>query len=142
MATLLSRRHRRGQALVEFAVVLPIFVFLLFGLIDIGRLVYVNNAIAQAAREAARWGSVQGRSASVASRATIQSYALNSMAAVPDATVTVTCEDVTGTTLTECSSVDLLAVQVSSQVSLLTPVIAQLMGTQTYNATSVVAVNQ
>lgn len=142
MTALGSRRHRRGQALVEFAVVLPIFVFLLFGLIDIGRLVYVNNAIAQAAREAARWGSVQGRSASVTSRATIQSYALNSMAAVPDATVTVTCEDVTGTTLTECSSVDLLDVQISSQVSLLTPVVAQLLGAQTYSATSVVAVNQ
>lgn len=142
MAMTRSPRGRRGQSLVEFAVTLPVFVFLLFGLLDVGRLVYVNNAIAQAAREAARWGSVQGRSASVPSRATIQTYALNSMVAVPQPTVTVTCQDVTGAVLTECSSVDLLEVQVRSQVSLLTPVFAQLLGTQTYNATSVVAVNQ
>ena len=45
-----------GQALVEFALVLPIFLLLLFGLIDVGRLVYTWNALNQAAREGARYG--------------------------------------------------------------------------------------
>ena len=49
----------RGQSLVEFALVFPIFVFLLFGLIDLGRYVYVTNAFNQSAREAARYGSVE-----------------------------------------------------------------------------------
>jgi hypothetical protein len=53
------RRDRsRGQALVEFALVLPIFLLLLFGLIDVGRYVYVTNSFNQAAREAARVGAV------------------------------------------------------------------------------------
>jgi Flp pilus assembly protein TadG len=53
------RRAQRGQALVEFALVFPIFALLLFGLIDIGRYVYVANAFNQSAREAARYGSVE-----------------------------------------------------------------------------------
>ena len=48
----------RGQALVEFAIVAPVFFLLLFGLIDLGRYVYVTNSFAQAAREAGRYASV------------------------------------------------------------------------------------
>jgi Flp pilus assembly protein TadG len=49
----------RAQALVEFALVFPIFLLLLFGLIDVARFVYLNNAFNEAAREAARYGSVE-----------------------------------------------------------------------------------
>ncbi len=45
---------QRGQSLVETALVLPIFLWLIFGLIDGGRLVYSNSAVSQAAREGAR----------------------------------------------------------------------------------------
>lgn len=50
------RRHQddRGQALVEFALILPIFLLLLIGLFDFGRAIYAFNTINQAAREAAR----------------------------------------------------------------------------------------
>jgi hypothetical protein len=57
--SILRRRRTSGQALVEFALVLPIFLLLLFGLIDVGRYVYVSNAFNQAAREAARYGAVE-----------------------------------------------------------------------------------
>ncbi len=50
--------RRRGQALVEFALVVPIFLLLLFGLIEVGRFIYLNNAFNEAAREGARYGSV------------------------------------------------------------------------------------
>lgn len=53
-------RHRgRGQTLVEFALVLPIFMLVLFGLIDMGRYVFMNSALSQAAREGARVGAVE-----------------------------------------------------------------------------------
>jgi Flp pilus assembly protein TadG len=48
-----------GQSLVEFALVLPIFVLLLFGLLDMGRAVYVNNTLSQVTREAARLAAAQ-----------------------------------------------------------------------------------
>jgi Flp pilus assembly protein TadG len=48
----------RGQALVEFALVIPIFLALLFGILDMGRAVWANNVVAHAAREAARHAAV------------------------------------------------------------------------------------
>jgi Flp pilus assembly protein TadG len=50
----IRRDGSRGQALVEFALVVPIFVLLLVGLFDIGRAVWNYNTVANAAREAAR----------------------------------------------------------------------------------------
>ncbi len=53
------RRSGRGQTLVEFALVLPIFVVMLFGLLDTARFVYMNSVVSQAAREGARLGAVE-----------------------------------------------------------------------------------
>jgi Flp pilus assembly protein TadG len=51
----LDRRHRtRGQGLVEFALILPIFLLIIFGILDIGRAVYAYNTVANSARIAAR----------------------------------------------------------------------------------------
>jgi hypothetical protein len=55
-------RSERGQSLVESAMVLPILVMLLLGVVDIGRVVWANDGITQAAREAARWAIVHGGS--------------------------------------------------------------------------------
>jgi Flp pilus assembly protein TadG len=51
---MIRRRDHRGQALVEFALILPIFVLILVGLFDFGRAIYAFNTVNQAAREAAR----------------------------------------------------------------------------------------
>ena len=48
----------RGQALVEFAIALPVFLMLLLGVFDLGRGVYMWNGVSQAAREIARTTSV------------------------------------------------------------------------------------
>lgn len=53
------RERRRGQGLVEFALVIPVFILVLFGLIDLGRYVYMNSTLSQAAREGARVASVE-----------------------------------------------------------------------------------
>lgn len=49
-----KRPSRRGQSLVEFALILPIFLLVLFGIVDLGRGVYAYNTIQNAAREAVR----------------------------------------------------------------------------------------
>jgi Flp pilus assembly protein TadG len=54
-----GRDNRRGQALVEFALAIPIFLVLLIGLVEGGRLVAAENTLSQAAREAARMATVQ-----------------------------------------------------------------------------------
>lgn len=53
------RPRSRGQSLVEFALVLPIFLLLLFAVVDGGRYVFASSAVSNAAREAARLGSVE-----------------------------------------------------------------------------------
>ncbi len=51
-----SRRKSRGQALVEFAVVFPIFMVILTSLLYFGFLLYSKMSIINAAREGAHYG--------------------------------------------------------------------------------------
>ena len=52
-------RHRsKGQALAEFALILPVLALLLFAILDLGRAVYVYNTLANAARQGARVAAV------------------------------------------------------------------------------------
>jgi Flp pilus assembly protein TadG len=48
------RRRSRGQSLVEFALVLPLFLLMFFGIVDGARYVFMNSVLSQAAREGAR----------------------------------------------------------------------------------------
>ncbi|HET6732747.1 TadE/TadG family type IV pilus assembly protein [Mycobacterium sp.] len=50
----LHRGERRGQTLVEFALILPIFILLLVGIVDFGRAIYAYNTLSNASREAVR----------------------------------------------------------------------------------------
>ncbi len=38
-------KKNRGQALVEFVIILPIFVFMLLAIIDIGKIIVVKNRL-------------------------------------------------------------------------------------------------
>lgn len=49
---------KRGQSLVEFALVLPLLVLLLYGLAEFGFLLYAHVQVTNAAREGARAGSL------------------------------------------------------------------------------------
>ena len=53
-----SRRHSRGQALAEVALVAPLFFVMVFGIIDLGRVIWANDVVGNAAREGARYASV------------------------------------------------------------------------------------
>lgn len=57
---LIGRRKERGQALVEFALLAPLLVILIFGFIDITRMYNAWVTLQGAAREGARYG-VTGR---------------------------------------------------------------------------------
>lgn len=44
---------------MEFALVIPVFFLALVGILDVGRIVYTNSALSQAAREGARLAATQ-----------------------------------------------------------------------------------
>ena len=52
----------RGQSLVEFALLLPLVLFLMVAIADFGRLFNSMIAVESAAREAADYGAMQGKS--------------------------------------------------------------------------------
>ena len=54
------RKKRRGAAAVEFAVVVPLFFLLIFGMIEFGRMVMVQQIITNCSREGARVAVLDG----------------------------------------------------------------------------------
>lgn len=53
-----KRADRRGAVAVEFALVLPMLMLLVFGIIDFGRAYYTLNQIISSVREGARYAAV------------------------------------------------------------------------------------
>jgi Flp pilus assembly pilin Flp len=51
-------RDEAGAAVVEFALVLPILMLIVFGIIDFGRAFYTSNNLVSAVREGARFAAV------------------------------------------------------------------------------------
>ena len=49
---------QRGASVVEFALVAPLFVVLLFGLVEFGLAIYTKEVVTNASREGARLGVV------------------------------------------------------------------------------------
>jgi hypothetical protein len=153
-----GRRSRaRGQALVEFALVVPMFFLLLFGLIDVGRLVYVNNAFSQAAREAARYGSVEQWQFTCPSSVPVGSqdrFTCTKAVAQArlvgytfDAASSVTCTDSAGNNLSagQCGANDILVVNLTTgtganRFQFITPVIGQVVTAPTVSGLAKVAI--
>jgi Flp pilus assembly protein TadG len=55
-------RTRRGTTIVETALVLPVFLLFVLGLIELGHAMMVSNVLRSACRQAARIGSTEGNS--------------------------------------------------------------------------------
>lgn len=95
------RREERGAAAVEFALVMPILLMLVMGIIDFGYMINRSSMITNAARDGAREASLQG------DLAMIRQAAENSLQDVPGATISVTCTKPAGGA---CASYDTDAV--------------------------------
>jgi Flp pilus assembly protein TadG len=62
MRPLLRRSSNRegAQGMVEFALVLPLLLMLMFGLIEVGRMLFVYSMVSSSSREGARYGAAAG----------------------------------------------------------------------------------
>jgi Flp pilus assembly protein TadG len=99
-------RSSRGQSLLEFAFVSLSLVMLLFGVIEMCRLVLVYTTIANAARVGVRYATVHGSndSASVSSiQSVVNGYLSAATVYTANATVNV-CYDTSPSTSDSCTS--------------------------------------
>jgi Flp pilus assembly protein TadG len=55
---LLQRQTNRGSVMVELSLVGTMFFILLIGIADVGQVLFVQQAMAERVRSAARWGAV------------------------------------------------------------------------------------
>lgn len=77
------RRKQRGQALVEFALILPVLMLILLGIFDVGRMVYAYNAVSNAAREGGRTAIINQHGDTIAARAAQQATGLGLPGTIP-----------------------------------------------------------
>ena len=132
------RDGKRGQAMVELALALPIFFLIIFGLIDLGRAVYTYNTLSEGAREGARYGSVQARAFDDTTRAGVEAHVISLLEAVRNPTVTASC---TAAGAYGCTVDDILVVEAKADLSMITPIIGQIVGTLHLEARSEAIVN-
>jgi hypothetical protein len=163
-------RDRSGQSLVEFALVFPIFMLLLFGLIDGGRLVYQHSVLSQAAREGARLASVEASwigvsdpgcgsaggpvcPANVTAMETDIISAANRMiapfASIASADVFVRCDpsggapsgNWTGTSCSSNTTGHVASVRVTGTFRAITPIVSQIVGIVPMSASTSMVIN-
>jgi Flp pilus assembly protein TadG len=83
--------RQRGAAMVEGALVMVVFLFMLFGLMDFGRMVWSYTTVAHSAREATRFASVHGSaSGHTASASQIQGIVTSSSLGLDPSKLTTT----------------------------------------------------
>jgi Flp pilus assembly protein TadG len=127
------RRHAasdsrdRGSVAVEFALLLPVLLLLIFGVIDFGRAINAQITLTQAAREGARLASLGYSTSAVTTRA---QTAATGLSPVPTVTVMSACPTGAGT------GVDAV-VKVSYTFTFVTPVgaFAAMFGTASFGST-------
>ncbi len=85
----LCRSNRSGVAVVEFAIVAPVFVLFVMGMIEVSRGLMIQEVITNAAREGARAAVVESSTTSTVTSA-VQTYLTAANVPTSAATITVT----------------------------------------------------
>jgi Flp pilus assembly protein TadG len=77
--------------MAEFAIVLPVLVLLLFGILDMGKAVYAYSYVSYSAREATRWAAVRGQTSKTpASSSDVQAFIVGETQGLDTKQLTVT----------------------------------------------------
>lgn len=58
-----KRKMHRGQSLIEFALILPILLMLIGGIVQYGMIFATKHSLIQVARDVGRWAATQGEDA-------------------------------------------------------------------------------
>jgi Flp pilus assembly protein TadG len=131
-----STNRPRGQALVEFSVALIPFLLVLMGIVDLGRGIYMNNGVSEAAREMARAtavhpGATLGSSAETLAVIGTQKGLVPGLGD-PSATITFACTTISDVVIagSPCASTSTVTafvrVKITVPFSVITPVLSMV----------------
>ena len=141
-----SRSREDGQSLVEFALVLTVFMMLLMAVFDLGRGIYQYNGVSEAAREIARVTSVHpctGSPCTLGNSVETARVIATQKGLIPNlGTPTFYCVDVDGTataTMTGCIAGNQVKVVIVAPYRPITPLMG-LTGTWNFQSASTVSV--
>ena len=147
--------RRRGQALVEFALILPLLMLIMLATVDLGRAVYAYNSVANAAREAVRtaiinqdWQTIRDRASQQATGLGIKTTEPSDKCPTPGSP---TLDSDGGTCIwfrtadlsDNCTPAEIncnAVVSVAWPYHPLTPIVGNIVGTITISATSTEAI--
>ncbi len=122
------RKTQRGQAVVEMALVLPVLILLVFGIVEFGRVLHTYMIVTDLSREGARKGAVGGTDSEIVT--TVENNA--SAAGLDIANLTV---NVTPASMAKRARGTSVSVTVSFPVEIIAPVIGNIIGNP-YTVTS------
>ena len=125
---IIKREH--GQAMVEFALVLPILILLIGGIIDFGWIFFNQISVNNASREAARHVAVHYTeapisknldNAKVQAKIKVNENVLDSFEMDPNTSVTVSCDK------PNPADADYITVTLKGNVIVLTPILQSIL---------------
>ena len=117
-----TKADQKAQGIVEFALILPILLLLIFGIIEFGRLMFIYASVASASREAVRYGSAvddTGGLPRYADCVGIRAAAkrIGDFAGVQDADIYINYDNGTAETIASCASItDLSDIELGDRV--------------------------
>jgi uncharacterized protein (UPF0333 family) len=109
--------HEKGQSLLEFALLLPVILYLICGIIDFGRIMYTHMQINLVTQEAVRLGGL-GRN-----DAEIRKYTMDHVDHPSKVTVSISPSD------SARKSGDYVKVSLEEQVDYITPLLSKIFPT-------------
>lgn len=117
------RRTEQGQAIVEMALILPILILLIFGIVEFGRILQTYMVVTDLSREGARAGAVGKTDLEIATVVDNDAAAVGLDTGNPDYSVTISPSSVgpraRGTPV---------IVQVRYSVDIIAPIIGNIIG--------------
>lgn len=121
--------HSKGQSLVEFAIILPVFLLIIGGALDLGRLFYAQVAIENAAKEGALYGAIDPRcdapKEGCSNPNTVSWLVANESVGIPNANHSISCSS---GSVNDCEAGDTYTVTVTSTFTMVTPILTPLLG--------------
>lgn len=129
-----SEARRKGAAAVEMAMVLPVFITVVLGLIEVGRGIMVAQLMSNAAREAARLAVVDGSTNSTVSDAAKNFLASAANVSTSDVTVNITTAS--GGSVSAAQPRELITVNVTLPFEKVTWLPPKYLAGQTLSATA------